>query len=749
MDSVVGSTTPHDGSSPRINQKLLRALVAEGLVSQTDAEQAELHAKRRRVHVEEALLEVGTLDEGQLLRFQATHYRTYFVSTKKLSQAPISDSLLRLVTHRLAAKLWIFPVKYDQRTGELSILTVEPDDPDMLKSVQFATRVSKVRALVARPAAIYAAIRLHFANEVGAFGSVRFTGDSAPEVERGRRSQNVPELPIHERYERHERHDRADGSVPPLGQIDVLDRRTLPDLPLRAGPPAIPAPPPSIGPTHLPSLGAPLVPTSLVSPIAPASLTPISGVGTSRQPGIGITGNPAAISNPAPPRNPRESIPISLDEGLEPGAATIAVHDYIETLNVLVALLEQERGELRGHSMMVVRIARRMCERLGLASDETDAIVIAAYIHDLGKTSALHLTALNVSQYEPHRVQAKKSYLTPVRLFEAVRMPDKVAPILTHLYERLDGQGFPDRLSAKEIPLGSRLLAIAETYADLTGQTGHAFRRKLTAEEALDAIGRHKGKLFDSTLVDVLKLVVLGGDLRAKLLADRRRALLVDPDAEESTVLELRLVEHGFDVIIARNSNDAENELDSDVDIVISEVELKPLDGFALLQKVRAAGNEVPFVFLSQKDESDIAKRSFELGAGDFITKPASPDVVALKVNRVLDGGARKRKPGGVNGSLTEMALPDMVQILFHGRKSGKLVIQSDGKRGEIHFSDGQIFDASFGEAQREEAFYEMLRLQRGDFELDPNFRAGERKIVMAPESLLLEGMRRLDEASR
>jgi DNA-binding response OmpR family regulator len=326
-----------------------------------------------------------------------------------------------------------------------------------------------------------------------------------------------------------------------------------------------------------------------------------------------------------------------------------------------------------------------------------------------------------------------------------------VAPILTHLYERPDGQGFPDRLSAKEIPLGARLLAIAETYADLTGQSANAYRRKLSAEEALEVIGRHKGKLFDSTLVDVLKLVVLGGDLRAKLLADRRRALLVDPDAEESTVLELRLVEHGFDVTIARTSNDAENELTNDFDIVICEVELKPLDGFTLLQKVRSNGNEVPFVFLSQRDESDIAKRSFELGAGDFITKPASPDVVALKVNRVLEAGANKakKKTGGVSGSLTEMALPDMVQILFHGRKSGKLVIQSGGKVGEIQFSDGQIFDASFGDSVREEAFYEMLRLKGGDFELDPNFRAGERKIALAPESLLLEGMRRLDEAER
>lgn len=712
-------------------------MVAEGVISQSDAEQAELYAKRRRVHVEEALLESGLLDEGQLLRFQAALYRTYFVSTKKLSLAPISDSLLRLVTQRLAARLWIFPVKYDARTGELSILTVEPDDPDVLKGVQFATRVSKVRALVARPAAIAAAIRQHYMNEVGAFAAVRHTGDKFGADERGRRMPDVvPSI-------------QEAGSTPPLG----LDRGDVKRI-----------------------TGQHLAP-NMPSPVATVSMMPHQGTMPMPQPaGYGgqnlayqtLTGIDAKMLGGAP--NPAyqtlsgidtkmlnlggAGVPMTTPQQPIPAPtaapASIAMHDYIETLNVLVALLEQDRGELRGHSMMVVRIVRRMCERLGLTAEETDSIVIASYLHDLGKVSQFHLTALNVAQYENHRAQAKKSYLTPMRLFEAVRLPDKVGSIVAHVYERLDGQGFPDRLSAKEIPLGSRILAVAETYADLTGQAANAYRRKLTPEEAFEVLNKHRGKLFDPTLLDVLKLVVLGGDLRAKLLADRRRALLVDPDAEESTVLELRLVEHGFDVVIARTSTDAENELANDIDIVISEIELKPLDGFALLQKVRAAGNEVPFVFLSQRDESEIAKRSFELGAGDFITKPASPDVVALKVNRVLEGGAaKKRKPGGVSGSLTEMALPDMVQILFHGRKSGLLVIHSGGKRGEIQFSEGQIFDATFGDTQREEAFYEMLRLKGGDFELDPNFRAGERKIALAPESLLLEGMRRLDEADR
>ena len=215
-------------------------------------------------------------------------------------------------------------------------------------------------------------------------------------------------------------------------------------------------------------------------------------------------------------------------------------------------------------------------------------------------------------------------------------------------------------------------------------------------------------------------------------------------------MLELRLSEHGFDVTIARNSHEAENELAADFDVVISEIDIKPLSGFDLLKSIRASGNEVPFIFHSKNAEGDAVQRGFDLGADDFITKPASPDLVALKVTRVLDGAGRvKKKSGGVSGSLTEMALPDVVQILFHGRKSGKLSVSADGRRGEIQFCDGMIYDASFGEHRREEAFYAMLKLRDGDFEFDPNFRPSEQVIQVSPESLLLEGMRRLDESGR
>jgi hypothetical protein len=95
------------------------------------------------------------------------------------------------------------------------------------------------------------------------------------------------------------------------------------------------------------------------------------------------------------------------------------------------------------------------------------------------------------------------------------------------------------------------------------------------------------------------------------------------------------------------------------------------------------------------------------------------------------------------------MGLPDMVQVLWHGRKTGALKIRSQAGSGEIHFVNGNIYNALYGNQRGEEAFYAMLALAQGDFVLDPNFVAPQELFNKSPEALLLEGMRRLDEAQR
>jgi response regulator RpfG family c-di-GMP phosphodiesterase len=379
--------------------------------------------------------------------------------------------------------------------------------------------------------------------------------------------------------------------------------------------------------------------------------------------------------------------------------------------------------------------------------------MIAAYLHDLGKMGAYHLTALNVAEYEGHRASAAKLYTAPLRLMEAVQLPREVSASIEFMYERFGGGGLPGSGSAKEIPLGARLLAIADTYADLTQNPRNPFRKKLGPAEACEVLARYAGTIFDRNLVDLFRHTVTGEDLKARLLANRHHALIIDSDPEETTVLELRMLEQGFEVRQAHTSDQAVKILEGgEIEIVCSEIDLKPLDGLSLLAHVRSRpwGSSLAWVFVTGRAARADAQRAFELGASDVMTKPISADLLVAKMKQLLErlaastGGA-----GGVSGSLQEMGLPDMVQVLWHGRKTGSLRIRSGSTNGEIHFVNGAIFNALWGDLRGEEAFYEMLGLKDGAFALDPNFHAPQQVILQTPEALLLEGMRRLDEQSR
>src|SRR5262249_10559956 len=136
----------------------------------------------------------------------------------------------------------------------------------------------------------------------------------------------------------------------------------------------------------------------------------------------------------------------------------------------------------------------------------------------------------------------------------------------------------------------------------------------------------------------------------------------------------------------------------------------------------------------------------FQLGAADYLVKPAPAEVIIAKAAQILTGGGPSTGARGVAGSLSEMSLPDVLQVLSHGRKTGRLRLTAGGTAGEIHFEKGEVHHAILGDLLGEAAFYSMLRLTDGNFALDPLFRPKERTIRQSTESLLLEGMRRLDE---
>jgi response regulator RpfG family c-di-GMP phosphodiesterase len=674
-----------------VNRKIAELLKREKLLTAAQVDEALRFAEEENARVEEAVLELGFATEADLLKVLAGHYKTRFVSTEKLSKAAIDKPTLAMIPRQVAEALAIFPVMFDGNTSTLSVVTCDPDDLQTLRDVQSVSGAKKVNAFVARPRAVKAAIARAHAGDLQAFARLEMMNQAQMHGFLEVRGRTEPPVASKEPVRKPSEVPRANAAAknaPPPAQLEP--------------PSAVPPPPrrETPGPLRRPTLGS-LIPPGLAAP---------------------------------------EKV------------AGYSADEVLELLNVLISLLENTRVDLRGHSAHVSRLTRRVVERMNLPVKAVVDFSAAAYLHDLGKMGNFHLTALNCAEYDGHKVAAQKAFRTPARLLEAVRISPDTTKAIVHMYERYDGKGFPDGLAAKDIPLGARILGVVDTYADLTQNPRNPYRKTLSPGEACEVLMKFKRTVFDPDVVDLFHNVMMGEDLKARLLADRYVALIVDPDPEETTVLELRMIEQGFEVKIARTVEQAQKLLgEGNIDIVVSEVDLPPGDGLTLLAESRRQswGKELPWVVHTRRQGRVEAQRAFELGVIDFVSKPTATDVLVAKLKASLDNVRRTTKAGkvgGVSGSLREMGLPDMVQVLFHGRKTGNLKIRNGNDAGEIHFDAGAVVNAKWGAIKGVDAFYQMLKLTDGEFQLDPSFKPQERVINESAEALLLEGMRRLDE---
>src|SRR5262249_4723566 len=147
------------------------------------------------------------------------------------------------------------------------------------------------------------------------------------------------------------------------------------------------------------------------------------------------------------------------------------------------------------------------------------------------------------------------------------------------------------------------------------------------------------------------------------------------------------------------------------IELVVSEIDLASGsgskasgsgdgDGLSLLVEARRSpwGADLPWLILSRRQGRDEAQRALELGVIDYVIKPAVSEVLVAKLKKALEKHAATAPAArGVSGSLAEMALPDLVQILWHGRKSGALRVKRGAESGEVHLTDGMVVNAMWG----------------------------------------------------
>ncbi len=158
------------------------------------------------------------------------------------------------------------------------------------------------------------------------------------------------------------------------------------------------------------------------------------------------------------------------------------------------------RDEYTGsHSARVSEIAARIASRLGLDAEQIELIRLATSLHDLGKLSIPEEIlrkpdALN----DAERLVLERHPRIGFQMLESLGV-DPIADWVLHHHERWDGNGYPDRLRGEEIPLGARIIFVADAYDAMTSD--RVYRRRLTDEEAVSELVRCAGTQFDPSIV--------------------------------------------------------------------------------------------------------------------------------------------------------------------------------------------------------------------------------------------------------
>jgi putative two-component system response regulator len=426
----------------------------------------------------------------------------------------------------------------------------------------------------------------------------------------------------------------------------------------------------------------------------------------------------------------------------------------IDTVDVLVSLLEVNDPFFGGNSHITMEYARFVAEEMKLDQETVDEIIVGSLLHDIGRVGIKSDILIGKREISESEFRTVRSHCeNGAKIIDAVDFPWKVKPIIIHHHERYDGKGYPSGLKGREIPIGARILAVVDAFTAMTAHRPYR-SRSLTREEAIQELHKNVGTQFDPEVVELFTSIV-DRKFHFRGLGPKPRILMVDDEIDYLMLLKLKLVNEGFDVVAADSAESALAAKDPP-DLVVADVMMPGMDGIAMFRKMREANapwGDTPLIFLSGKDDSQTKVDALHLGAEDFLIKPVDLKELAARIRNVIRRDAKWRKgasgtaqAAGVVGDLKNLGVPDIVQTLHLGLKTACVRVTGKGGEGKIWFENGRIRHAERGNLSGELAFYEMLRWQEGPFVIAHGQSTKLRTIEMDEMQLMMEGLRRLDE---
>src|SRR5881296_3509554 len=190
-----------------------------------------------------------------------------------------------------------------------------------------------------------------------------------------------------------------------------------------------------------------------------------------------------------------------------------------EKLELMVKAMEARDPYTSGHSLRVSEYALAIARELKLSANEVDAVKRAALLHDVGKIYEEFAPLLRKEgKLSPEeRMTMRTHVIRSAQLVEtATRLRGSVQAMIRHHHENFDGSGYPDGLAGSDIPIGARIIMIADTIDAMT--TDRPYRRAMNLSRAIEELETFAGRQFDPQLV---KLVSKSASIRRLLGTDR------------------------------------------------------------------------------------------------------------------------------------------------------------------------------------------------------------------------------------
>lgn len=180
---------------------------------------------------------------------------------------------------------------------------------------------------------------------------------------------------------------------------------------------------------------------------------------------------------------------------------------YLDTVKTMVRAIEAKDPYMKGHSEHVAELTLAMAKETGMKEKELQQLEYVVLLHDAGKIgiSEKILNKPEGLSYEEYTEMQKHSALG-AEIISKIKFLSHKSEIVRHQHERYDGKGYHDGLAGEAIPMGARILAIADAYDAMI--TDRPFRPAKTPAEALREIENLAGCHFDPSLVKLFGMVL-------------------------------------------------------------------------------------------------------------------------------------------------------------------------------------------------------------------------------------------------